>query len=41
MGETRLVGLCLLHVHRELEINIEKVIERFAKKGSRRLEFIL
>ncbi|CAH1108909.1 unnamed protein product [Psylliodes chrysocephalus] len=41
MGEERLTGLCLLHVHRDVTVDIEKVIERFAKNGNRPLEFIL
>ncbi|CAI6365765.1 unnamed protein product [Macrosiphum euphorbiae] len=43
MGETRLTGLCLLHVHREVNVNelIQSVIERFANKKQRRLDFVL
>lgn len=41
MGDTRLTGLCLLHVHRDINVEIDKVIERFAKKGPRRLEFVI
>ncbi|KAL4098525.1 hypothetical protein QTP88_023116 [Uroleucon formosanum] len=38
-GETRLIGLCLLHVHREVNIKnlIQSVIDRFANKKQRRL----
>uniref|UniRef100_A0A6P7GLU4 52 kDa repressor of the inhibitor of the protein kinase-like n=1 Tax=Diabrotica virgifera virgifera TaxID=50390 RepID=A0A6P7GLU4_DIAVI len=41
MGETRLTGLCLLHVHRDIEVDTEKVIERFAHQQARRLEFVV
>ncbi|XP_046687344.1 uncharacterized protein LOC124372982 [Homalodisca vitripennis] len=41
MGETRLTGLCMLHIHRHLQVDTDKIIERFAKKGARRLVFVL
>lgn len=37
MKEDRLNGLALLHVHNDLEINIERVIDIFAQKHPRRL----
>lgn len=41
MGENRLNGLALMLCHREVEVSVEKVIDRFAKCRSRRLEFSL
>ena len=41
MGEERLIGLALLHVHFDSEIDIEKIIERFAKKRKRRIDFVI
>jgi len=40
MGEDRLNGLALIHTHKELEIDIEDVINIFAK-SSRKLNFVL
>ncbi|ESO11803.1 hypothetical protein HELRODRAFT_153371, partial [Helobdella robusta] len=39
MTEDRLVGLALLNVHRDVLVNVENVIERFAKSGNRKIEF--
>ena len=39
MGQTRLSGLALLNVHRDIDISIDRVIDRFANSGSRKLEF--
>ena len=41
MSQDRLVGLALLNVHRYIVLNVRNVIERFAKSGKRRLEFVL
>lgn len=43
MTETRLSGLALMYIHRQimLEINLEKIIDRFAKKNKRRLSFVV
>lgn len=41
MSEERLSGLCLLHTHRDVEVDVNKVIDRFAKSGNRRLDFII
>ena len=41
MGQERLTGLALLNAHREIEVDVDKVIDRFAKIGNRRLEFVL
>ncbi|ESN93972.1 hypothetical protein HELRODRAFT_153372, partial [Helobdella robusta] len=39
MTEDRLVGLALLNVHRDVLVNVENIIERFAKSGNRKIEF--
>jgi hypothetical protein len=39
MTENRLLGLALMHIHRNIPIDIENVITRFAKSGNKRLEF--
>lgn len=41
MGEERLNGLALLHMHQDIRVSIDAVIDRFARSGKRRLEFIL
>nr|XP_012559812.2 uncharacterized protein LOC105846023 [Hydra vulgaris] len=41
MTENRLVGLVLLNVHREIPVNVEKVIDRFVNSGNRKLEFVI
>jgi hypothetical protein len=41
MGQTRLSGLALLNVHRDIDISIDRVIDRFANSGARKLEFFL
>jgi hypothetical protein len=41
MGEDRLSGLAMLATHRSVDINIEKVIDRFAKQKNRKLNFVL
>lgn len=37
MTETRLVGLALLHIHHDIPVNPEDIVERFAKRGNRRM----
>jgi hypothetical protein len=40
MTENRLLGLALMHIHRHIHIDVDKVITRFAKTGrNKRLEF--
>jgi hypothetical protein len=39
MGNGRLSSLALLHVHREIEIDVERVIELFASLNNRKLAF--
>ena len=41
MTENRLVGLALLNVHRDIPVNVENVIERFANSKNRKLDFVL
>lgn len=41
MTEERLSGLCLMHVHKDIHIDIGKIIDRFSKSKNRRLDFIL
>ena len=41
MQEERLTGLALMLIHRDIDVNIENVINRFAKSGNRRVDFIL
>ncbi|KAK3917526.1 52 kDa repressor of the inhibitor of the protein kinase [Frankliniella fusca] len=41
MSQDRLTGLALMHVHRDIDIDINAIITRFAKSGNRRLELIL
>ena len=40
MKQERLNGLALLHVHYELDVNVEKVLDIFARKHPRRLTFL-
>lgn len=39
MGEERLLGLALLATHRDISLDVSRVIERFAHGGKRRLLF--
>lgn len=41
MTDDRLTGLALLNIHYEMNINIENIIDRFAKSATRRNEFIM
>lgn len=41
MSEERLTGLALLNLHRDIDVSIDDVIDRFARKKNRRLEFIV
>ncbi|XP_008179706.1 52 kDa repressor of the inhibitor of the protein kinase-like [Acyrthosiphon pisum] len=40
MGQSRLTGLALLHIHRQLPLNVDKIIDRFAK-DKRCLDFVI
>jgi hypothetical protein len=39
MGDDRLSSLALLHVHREIEIDVECVLELFTSQKNRKLAF--
>ena len=41
MAEDRLVGLALLHIHRDIELKFRYIIDTFANRKKHRLEFIL
>ncbi|KAG5879879.1 hypothetical protein JTB14_037715 [Gonioctena quinquepunctata] len=41
ISQEKLSGLALLHIHRDISVNVEKVIDRFAKVKERKLEFII
>jgi hypothetical protein len=41
MAEDRLTGLAILNVHRDISVNVDKVIDRFAKIKKRLLDFVL
>ena len=40
-GESRLVGLALLNIHKDIEVSVEKIIDRFAKMKKRRVDFAI
>ena len=39
MTEQRLCGLALMHIHRDVQIDVQKVLDRFSKSAKRRIEF--
>ena len=41
MGQEWLSGLAIANAHREIEVDVDKVIDRFAKIVNRRMEFVL
>ena len=41
MEEERLIGLAILNVHRDIAVNIDKVIGRFAKSKTRLVDFVV
>ena len=40
MGEERLNGLAALHVHNNIPVDLEKIIDNFARKHSRRMTMV-
>ena len=40
MSEHRLNGLALLHIHREIDLDVHEVIDRFAIRHPRRMKLI-
>ena len=41
MNQDRLNGLARLHIHKEIQVDIEAIINRFAEKKNHRLEFVI
>ena len=41
MAEERLTGLALLHIHRDISINVDDVINLFANSKKRNLDFVV
>jgi len=41
MSEGRLTGLALLHIHQDIPVGAQAVIERFAKRKKRFLDFVI
>jgi len=41
MDQKRLTGLALMNVHRDIDMDVDKVTDRFAKSGKRRMPFHL
>ncbi len=39
MGEQRLTGLALLHIHEDIAVDVNAVIDKFAASGNRRINF--
>ena len=40
MGNERLTSLALLHLHRDIDIDIPEVIDEFARRHPRRMELL-
>lgn len=38
MSEDRLTGLALMNIHKNMPVNIEEVIENFAREDPRRMK---
>lgn len=41
MGQERLTGLALMHVHHQIELDPDRIIDKYANKNKHRLEFVL
>lgn len=41
MGDHRLTGFALLHTHKDIIVNIEQVINRFANEKKRNIKLLL
>jgi hypothetical protein len=41
MGQNRLSGLALLHVHRSINIDIDGIINTFLQMKNRNIDFII
>jgi len=40
MGQSRLTGLALMHVHRNVDVEVNNIMDRFAK-NKRKIDFIV
>ena len=40
MGDERLTALSLLHLHRDIGVDINEVVDEFARRHPRRLQFV-
>jgi hypothetical protein len=40
MAEDRINGLAMLHIHYNLEVDVDVIIDQFARLHPRRMEFI-
>ena len=38
MGEERLTGLCLMSVHRDIDVNVSDIVKQFARQNSRKMK---
>jgi len=41
MAQDRLTGLALLHTHKDINVNIEEVINRFSNEKKRNIKLLL
>lgn len=41
MSQDRLCGLALMYMHRDVEINIDNILNRFANEKKRVLDFVI
>lgn len=41
MAEERLVGLALLNIHKDIDVDVDAVITRFSKSSKTKLEFVI
>lgn len=38
MSEERLTGLALMHIHKDIDVDIEEIIDSFAQEHPRRMK---
>ena len=41
MSQDRLVGLALLHIHRDIEMNVNNIIDKFAKNKKKNINLLI
>ncbi|CAH1113915.1 unnamed protein product [Psylliodes chrysocephalus] len=41
IAEYRLTGLALLHIHKNVPVDVEEVINRFARRQKRKIDFVI